>query len=200
MNARRSILVGALLVCGLRGAFAAGAEPPKVEKVDGHRNAIGVRVTFRKPDRAPLSGLLLGASNWYDGSLATSHVLKFGGDGRAEGYVWLDAIASIDGTSDEGATVHLKDGSSKEILFGKVGGRYLVVYSQGGNTETVDLEQVAELKCGAPARKDLEGHAMFDQWKFSPYTGEKLAPVEKPTPASNAVRPEGEVLPSGRDA
>lgn len=87
--------------------------------------------------------------------------------------LWLDTIEEITDTNDVEAILTMKDGSIH--LFKYPGAGYsLLLYDESDGTIRVPLAQVKQVKFLKAAREDELGKAMFDHWKYSPYTGEKL--------------------------
>jgi hypothetical protein len=176
MTARR--LLACTLALALGTATAGADDPPKPQKKNGHSSVPTVTVTFRAPNFADRKGLLIGSSHYRDGDLYSPFRFAYTEAGRTGADAWWDTIAAITETSDEGATIVFKNGQSRAVRFGQDGHRYLLVYNPEGGREVIDLEAVKELRVGRTARKDADGNGMFDHWKFSPFTGEKLPPVE----------------------
>jgi hypothetical protein len=176
MTARR--LLACVTVLALGTATATADDPPKPQKKNGHSSVPSITVTFRAPGVADRKGLLIGSSHFRDGDLYSPFRFDYTEAGRTTASIWWDAIAALKDTSDDGATIVFKNGTNRAVRFGKDGHRYLLVYTPEGGREVIDLEAVKELRVGRPARKDADGNAMFDHWKFSPFTGEKLPPVE----------------------
>jgi hypothetical protein len=174
MTARR--LLACVTVLAL-GTATAAAEPPKPAKKNGHSSVPSITVTFRTAGVADRAGLLVGSSHYKDGDLYSPFRFAYTETGRTTAEAWWDTIAVIKETSEEGATIVFKNGESRAVRFGKDGHRYLLLHTPEGGREVIDLEGVKEVRVGRPARKDSDGNGMFDHWKFSPFTGEKLPPV-----------------------
>lgn len=186
----RRVVLGAVLLAGAVAARAEAADEwPKYEKVDGHVNAVAVEVTFKVPDRAKVAGLLTGASRWEDASRYSSHTLTYvEGVNKAQSRVWLDTLSRIKDASDEGATGVFKDGTELRLGFGPESQKFVIIHTPAGSRLVVDLEDVGEVRFSNPARRDAEKNVLFDHWKYSPFTGEKI-PAAKP-PAVKTVDPD----------
>lgn len=187
----RRLVLGAGLVSVALAVRAGAEEWPKYEKVDGHVNAVAVEVTFKVPARQKVSGLLTGASKWKDGSVFASHSLSHvEGANKAESRVWLDTLSRIKDTSDEGATAVLKDGSEVHLGFGGDSQKFVIIHNVAGSRSVVDLEDVEEVRFSNPARRDAEKNVLFDHWKYSPFTGEKIPARKPPAPREQSAAPE----------
>jgi hypothetical protein len=178
MFTRQARAYGVAAVVGLVATGVAPAQQPKPEKKNGHSSVPSVTVMFRNGGTGERKGLLLGTTKYRDGDLYSPFVFRYADTGTPSGAVWIDTIASLKEASENGVTIMFKDGSSRAVQFGKDGHQYMLIHTPEGGNEVIDLGAVKEVRFGKPARKDAEGNAMFDHWKFSPFTGEKLAPVE----------------------
>ncbi len=72
--------------------------------------------------------------------------------------LWLDTISSIKNPDGGGVTAAFKNGSE----------RHLVWHGEG------DIRKFKKIEFLKPARRGGQGSAMFDDWKYSPLTGEEL--------------------------
>jgi hypothetical protein len=169
------------------------AEAPRAIEEKGHLSPLTVRITFT--DGTMRKSLLTGIG--FDNTYLT-HVLGVLTDNRTvPRNLWLDNIQSIRGTdhlrrlTDE-FVIELKDG--KEIQASLAGGnssfgckysdarnlndgnlcKFLEIRSEDDGRQRIDLLNVKQVDFLPPARKDRAGNAMFDHWRYSPYTGEKL--------------------------
>ena len=91
--------------------------------------------------------------------------------------LWLDTIAEFKDTLAGEATIGLKDGTEQTLSYGDASGEgnnVLIAARADGGSEVVFLGSVKKVKFLKPARKDKQGNAMFDHWRYSPFTGEKL--------------------------
>jgi hypothetical protein len=114
-----------------------------------------------------------------------THTIDFFGEGGAVVTVWLDDIRKIQDATEDDALVIFRDGTERRLEWTCNGCqrdpmmrsaylRTLFFANPQDADEKVDLAKVKSVEFLAPARKDKEGHAMFDNWHFSPFTGEKL--------------------------
>ena len=78
------------------------------------------------------------------------------------------------GTTDTEGVFLFKTGSERQLKLHYANICPLRVASPDGGTESVDLRKIKRIDFMEPARKDALGKAMFDEWRFSPWTGEKL--------------------------
>ncbi|MCI0461520.1 MAG: hypothetical protein L0Z62_31610 [Gemmataceae bacterium] len=146
----------------------ATADPPRVTKVQGHVSPLIVEVT--RADGTMHKGMLvrvITAEGW------NSHQYHGVGSSQSRVTVWLDTIQSIRAIEDEEARFVLKGGGQQVLKHS--GTPRLVLRQESDTEEVISLTQLKEVRFLKPARKDGAGNAMFDHWKHSPYTGEKLA-------------------------
>lgn len=113
--------------------------------------------------------------------------------------IWIDTIREMKGMdqlrrSSSEFTIVLKTGTTIEASLVGARGRtsddcneliayeadkhnpcsLLGVRTDDDGSETIDMRDLKSIKFLEPVRKDKEGNAMFDKWRFSPFTGEKL--------------------------
>lgn len=181
---------GALAGLAIFSFAIAYGQPPKVVEKNGHLSPLQVRITFKNDTVRDVLLLGIGGSTEY-----STH--QFGvrtEAGTTQRYLWLDNLSSINGTStirrltDE-FTVVLKDrkelavgfsyySCDREIPSGDFRDdwvcRHIHVKGDDDSNQLIDLRNVKSLSFVGPARKDKAGNAMFDHWRFSPYTGESL--------------------------
>jgi hypothetical protein len=143
------------------------ADPPKVVKWQGHTSPLLVEVTLG--DGQLRKGMLLGIQRVN----LNRHQYIGIGPSKMEVAVCLDTLAEIKDITDEDASFVFKDGKAQSLQHGYR--PKLVLRQENDAEEVLELERLKRVKFLKPARKDSEDHAMFDHWKFSPYTGEKLA-------------------------
>ena len=100
------------------------------------------------------------------------------GDGNADVKIWLDTVSWVKATTDKEYTLVMKNGSERTFGYN---GYYtgFVLHNPEGGSEFVSMNSFKTLEFLGPARKDSRENAMFDHWKFSPYTGEKLADLDR---------------------
>jgi len=145
------------------------AGPPEVVKREGHTSPLMVEVTSTNGKVS--KGMLLGIQ-W--NSIYSHQYMGFG-PGKKEVTIWLDTLAEIKDITDEEATFVFKDGDTLTIKHDKNPSTpKLVLRLENDAQEVLELERLKRVKFLKPARKDSEDHAMFDHWKYSPYTGEEL--------------------------
>ncbi|MCI0683036.1 MAG: hypothetical protein L0Y71_13120 [Gemmataceae bacterium] len=165
-------VVVAALVVGL-----APADPPKVESEKNHWSPLLAEITFKdrkvKPAQVMICGIQLGATYY-------SHAYVLTGDGDGKVRVWLDTIGAINNIDDRRLTVVFKDGRKRDFRHSGdfIGGDLLRVYHPNDATEKIPLVKLQEVRFLRTPRMDREKQAMFDHWRYSPFTGEKLPPVD----------------------
>jgi hypothetical protein len=164
------------------------AQQPKVEEKDGHLSPVMVKIVFLNDSSRTmmLRGIGTDAGNNF-----LTHQFGVQTDGGAsKRTIWLDSIATIEGTGTmrtRGSefTVTLKDGKKISAIFAghdcstNMGApeydcRTLFTHNEDDGDQKIDLQKVKSVQFLGPARKDKAGNAMFDTWRYSPFTGEKL--------------------------
>ena len=156
------VLISALTIAG---AGAVLAQHPKVTLDNGHISPVKARVTYG--DGKTQDGLIVshmwGGTHKYEGANASGGTVD----------LWMDSLSSIKDPDDDGVTVTLKNGTERHL--GWHGGtQTLKISNEDGGTEDIDVHKVKKIDFLKPPRKDKLGNAMFDNWKYSPFTGEKL--------------------------
>jgi hypothetical protein len=154
-------------------APAVRADPPKVERVDNHVSPLVVKLTFLDKKVKPVEVMVygVGKGSWY-----TKHRYELTGDGDTKVWVWLDTIREIKEIDDKRLTVVFKDGEERQF---RHQGDGLQVYQPNDSTEWVPLVKLKQVHFLRAPRMDKEKQAMFDHWRYSPFTGEKLPPPEE---------------------
>ena len=144
------------------------AQRSTVEKSDGHRMPVTARVVF--PNGTERKILI---DTFEAGSLGRFQIHGEDPEG-IDRHLWNDTIAAFEDTTADSARLILKDGSKVRLKM-----PFSLTYSNpdGGKAE-LRLAKVKSLKFLDLPRKDKEGHAMFDHWKYSPNTGEELPKVK----------------------
>jgi hypothetical protein len=177
---RRTIYVSAgVLCCLLAGWLAATlvawADPPKVERKDNHLSPLMAELTFRDEKVKPVKVMVYGVKTGTASVYYTKHHYELTGDGDTRVKVWLDTIREIKEIDDKRLTVVFKDGAERQFRHGR---EQLLLYHPDDSTEEVPLVKLREVKFLKAPRQDKEKQAMFGHWRYSPFTGEKLPPVE----------------------
>jgi hypothetical protein len=75
----------------------------------------------------------------------------------------------------------MKNGTERRLRFKNDSAQLfdaLYISNPDGGTERVQVSKVKRVEFLNPPRMDKDKHAMLDDWRYSPYTGEKLPPVE----------------------
>jgi hypothetical protein len=158
------------VTCVIRAALSQAR--PKAVVREGHWSPLEVKITFR--DGKTKKALLAHAANWNSGFVVpqSDHQWIGRGDGNSKVTLWLDTIKAIKNPTDKDYTVVSKDGSERDMEY--VDCDALMLVNGDDSNETVKLVDCKIVEFLKPARKDKKENAMFDQWKYSPYTGEKL--------------------------
>jgi hypothetical protein len=166
-----------------------GQGPPKVVEQDGHLSPVMVKITFLNGTSRTV--MLRGFG--YDSTIHSHQFVVRTDDGASARRLWIDSIAALKGTGamrtrSSEFTVVLKDGIEVSAqLAGSDCEREInpsdspdfdcslpFLYNNDDSDQKVDLKKLKTVEFLAPVRKDKTGKAMFDTWRYSPYTGEKL--------------------------
>ncbi|MCC6392483.1 MAG: hypothetical protein IT167_17920 [Bryobacterales bacterium] len=175
------------LICGLP---LLGQQAPKVVEQSGHLSPVMVKVTFLND--ASRNVMLRGFGIEANNSFGTHQYVVRADGGASTRRIWTDSIAVIKGTGsmrtrNSEFTIVLKNGTEVPVQFtgmncaGELDQstpawdcRVMFTYNDDDGDQKIDLMKVKTVEFLGPARKDKLGCAMFDTWKYSPYTGEKL--------------------------
>ncbi len=144
------------------------------------------------PCSGPDQVMLRGIGNGPASSFMTHQFVVLTDGGASTRRFWTDSIAAIKGTGamrtrTSDFTVVLKDGTEVTAQFtgmncqGEVKQATpdwycgtMFTYNEDDGDQKIDLLQVDRVEFLGVPRRDKAGHVMFDPWKFSPFTGEKL--------------------------
>jgi hypothetical protein len=169
----RFCLLPLLLVGLFAWGFLAVAAPPEVETRDGHVSPLIIELTGAdgKSRKAVLDHLTVPGATprfkfRYRAVTPEKTVVN----------IWFDTLSEIKEVGDAQATWVLKNGKRYVLRHGK--DTTLTISAEGEADETFALNRLKRVKFLHPARKDGKGNAMFDNWQFSPFTGEKLPKVK----------------------
>ncbi|MBZ5623428.1 MAG: hypothetical protein LAQ69_32605 [Acidobacteriia bacterium] len=181
-------------LAGICTAVCAQAQPSNVKLVEqnGHLSPVAIKVTYLTGQTRNL--MLAGIGSKLKDSYFTHQLVVRGDGGVSQRSLWLDSIASIHGTAtlrtmgDE-FTVTLKDGKQVPVMFAAfhdgeqcsgepVHDGYtcnvFYVRNEDDGQEKIELRKVKSVEFLGPVRKDKAGNAMFEHWRYSPFTGERL--------------------------
>jgi hypothetical protein len=172
MYARIAVGCG-LLTAWLATALVGQADPPKFERRDNHVSPLMVKLTFLDKKVKPAKVMVYGVLDW---SLYSRLCYDLTGDGDTSVSVWLDTIREIKEIDDKRLTIVFKDGKERQFRHKQ---EKLMVYHPNDSTERVPLVKLKQVRFLQAPRMDKEKQAMFDHWRYSPFTGEKLPPVEE---------------------
>lgn len=165
----------------------------KVVEEKGHLSPVAIKVTSLSGQTRSL--MLIGIGSTIRDEYLT-HQLTVRTDGGASSRtLWLDAIGAIRGTSSlrrlgDEFTIVLKDGREVSAMFAAwhdgIGGcsgeptnegftcNVLFVRNEDDGVEKIELRKVKAVDFIGPVRQDKAGNAMYEPWRYSPFTGEKL--------------------------
>jgi hypothetical protein len=149
-----------------------------------------VKVTFKNGQARTV--MLRGFGNPPASNFMTHQFVVLADGGASTRRIWTDTIAAIKGTGamrtrTSDFTVVLKDGTAVVAQFTGMNCQgevkqdspnwycgAMFTYNEDDGDQKIDLLQVDLVEFLGVPRKDKAGHAMFDAWKYSPYTGEKF--------------------------
>lgn len=180
-----SILGGIATMLLLMAASGLRAQQPKVMKQNGHVSPLMATITSQSGSKRDV--MVLGIGSNLGGQYRSHNFIAKSDDGSSDVTLWLDTIKEISETSNEDFSVVLKDGTKRHLLWTGLNCTqqrdprvpqydcaFLYLYNPDGGAEIVDMEQIRSVEFLKAPRKDQAGNAMFDNWKYSPFTGEKL--------------------------
>jgi hypothetical protein len=143
---------------------------PEVKRVEGHVSPLMVKITYGDDKTRTVMLVATGYSSWY------SHQMKAVGPGESKVNLWLDSIKKIVTTEKGdygGMFLTLKNGTERELAI-DISYAILLIAGETGDQEQVYIKKVKSIDFLDAPRKDRDGNAMFPNWRYSPYTGEKL--------------------------
>lgn len=164
----------------------------KIVEQNGHLSPVAIKVTSLNGQTRNL--MLIGIGSPIRDEYLT-HQLTVRADGGATNRtLWLDSIAAIKGTAtlkrlgDE-FTVVLKGGREVAVTFAawhdaascsgepteeRFTCNVLFVRNEDDGVEKIELRKVKQVDFIGPVRKDKAANLMYELWRYSPFTGEKL--------------------------
>jgi hypothetical protein len=173
-NARRFVF-SILFLMGMASIISAQPNRPKVEVKNGHVSPLMAKITYSSG--ATRNVMVLALSN-VQGTETFTHSAKFRDEAESEVDVWLDSIAAIRKANDESAFIVLKSGNERRLRWWNFKDDYrvnvLVVANEDGGQEKINLARLEQVQFLSVPRRDKANNAMYDQWNYSPFTGEKL--------------------------
>jgi hypothetical protein len=174
-------------------AVTANAQGKKlvVKEKEGHIVPMLAKVTF--PNEQTRTVMVIGTGKGRDEYMTHQLVVRTDG-GASQRSFWLDALGSIRGTSEmrtlkDEFTVVLRNGTEVPAMFtnfaslegcrGEVDHptyacAYLWVQNEDESVEILELRKIKRIDFIGPVRRDKAGNAMYDTWRYSPFTGERL--------------------------
>jgi hypothetical protein len=168
---RGAFLLATAIVLGVTALSP--ADPPKVEQRSDHWMPLLVEITEKDPKRKPAKVMLVRVMR---GNGYVPHVIRLT-DGEKQVSVSLDTIREIKDIDDKRLTIVFKSGAKREFAYDEE--ESLSYYDEDTDaTGSVPLGKVKSVRFLTVPRKDREGNAMFDHWRYSPFTGEELPKIE----------------------
>ena len=83
-------------------------------------------------------------------------------------------VASTYGIMSIPTLIVFKDGKQQEVELQQYDSNAFRVHRPDGGRDSFKLTSVTSIRFIPAPRKDREGNAMLDEWKYSPFTGEQL--------------------------
>ena len=155
-------------------ANTALAQRPEVTFKEGHRSPLMAQISFR--DGSQRTVMIIGAG-FSVANLFSPYTFDAIGSGDSEVRIWLDTVSSVDEITDKEVTFHMKNGEERRLKL-KYDSSQLVdalyLSNNDGGSERIQVSKVKQVKFLNPPRTDKDKHPMLDDWRYSPFTGEKL--------------------------
>ena len=145
---------------------AAAPTPLKIE--DGHVSPLMARITYPSGKVRNVTIAGTGFSSW------DPFRVKGYGEGDADVILFLDSIKEMRYAGKDQTDYIFKNGGTRRLK-ANVSYSKLLLKNPDGGEEQLPFSGVKSVVFLKPARQDKAGHAMLDEWQYSPYTGEKLA-------------------------
>ena len=164
---KRKVIVG--LVVGLVCVVAALGEELKHVADRGHTAPLRAKLSFVEGE--PRTALIATYNTVYK----EVHVDWQAHDGQGAALsIFLDTVKSLAITGDNKAVVTFKNGDERECTFDNP-----AIWLQGvaDSVETLTFNKLKKIEFLREPRLDHDNHAMFDHWRYSPFTGEKLPEI-----------------------
>lgn len=185
------VILSALFATGSTHAQAQSRNLKVVEQ-SGHLSPVAVKITSL--NGTSRNAMLIGIGSPIRDQYHTHQLSVRTDNGASNRSFWLDSIAAIKGTSelrrlDDEFTIVLKDGRQVQAMLagwhdvGSCSGEpsdkswvcnILFIRNEDDGIERIELSKVKLIEFIGPLRKDKAGNAMYDQWRYSPFTGEKI--------------------------
>jgi len=146
---------------------AALAQEPQVQKNSGHLSPLRVKITFTNGETE--TGLFTNSS-WTG---YTSDAFHFFGNSFSGSRmtIWYDTIASISEINDKDVLVTFKNGDKRRLVREYFS---LELTGPGGSKENIDGAKLRSIEFLRKPQQDKLSNAMFPNWRYSPFTGERL--------------------------
>jgi hypothetical protein len=195
---RMSVFGGPLVLAFVAlGSVVSLAQVLKVSEQNGHVSPVRARITFQNDVSREVVISAIGFAGFGDSLYTHTFFIKTDG-GASNRTLWIDSIAAIKDletirTTRSEFSVVLKSGSQVSAMFvGAPPGSNcnegkeptdptrvcssLVISNQDEGREVIDIRKLKAIEFLPVAKKDKAGNMMFDTWRYSPFTGEKLQP------------------------
>lgn len=151
----------------------------KVEMQAGHVSPNIAKITY--PSGTTRNVTVLGVGYAY-GDSYTTHTITLRDEAESVVTVWIDTIRQIRNANDESAVFVLKSGTERRLWFTYTTSttdpdfkrRVLIVANDDGGQEKINISRLTAVEFVAPPRRDKANNAMYEQWLYSPFTGERL--------------------------
>lgn len=180
------------------GPILCPAQSLKVTEQNGHVSPVRARLTFQNDRVREAVVNAMGYSGGYSYPAFTHAFFVRTDGGASKRTLWIDSLAAIKGlenvrTTRSEFTIVLKNGTQFSALFvgTSMGGgsncdagleftdpnfacTFLFTGNDDEGHEIIDMRKLKSIEFLPAARRDKTGNFMFDTWRFSPFTGEKL--------------------------
>ena len=197
------IRISVIAIAALLLALDSAGQQIKVKEDRGHISPVNARLTFRNDKTRDVVISAIGGHGFLDDFLTHVIVVRTEG-GASKRTLWIDQLKAIRGLSErprDEFIIELKDGTAIDATFGENSGgeqcksgqelqnadracSLLIITNTDESTEQINMMSLKSVEFLPPARRDKAGNFMFDTWRYSPFTGEKLGPVGAEGPSA----------------
>ena len=144
------------------------AQRPEVKTNQGHILPVMAQATF--PNGAQRTVMIVGCDACAAFGKGDTFAVHGENPEGVDEAIWIDTIAHIEDTTDESEVFVLKNGVRRRL---KCPVNFKVANEDGGAMD-LRVAKVKSIEFIRAPRRDLDGNAMFDNWRYSPFTGERL--------------------------
>jgi hypothetical protein len=170
MASIRQLLAGFLFLMLTLGTGARAAGQIEIKRVDGHVAPLMAEMTYADNLKIKIMFLGIGTNMGYK-----THGNQLYGKADAIVTVWFDTLTAIKDTRGQRALFVFKDGSERDLGWDFPDNQFVHMGDKAGGTEAVHISKIKSIKFLQPPRKDKDNNAMFDEWRYSPWTGERIS-------------------------